>query len=359
VRLCQTPSPVYRERRIADAISEELRGFGLEVEEDDAGPRIGSEAGNLLTRIPGERDSWLMLCAHIDTVPHEGEIEVERADGVFRSRGDTILGADNKAAVAVLMELAARCAKSPPPLGIELLFTVSEEDGLLGAKEFDASKLRSPFGYVFDHPTPIGEVITASPTNKRLHAEFSGREAHAGVAPELGHSAIAAAAVAIAEMKLGRLDEETTANIGVISGGTANNIVPAHCRVEGEARSLDDAKAAEAIGAMVEACGFAASEQGCDADVRVEEIFRAYRQRRDAPAVELAFAALASRGHEPREAVTGGGSDANAFIANGFPCVNLGNGTAAPHTSEESVPASAIVEMLGVAEALVAEAARG
>jgi tripeptide aminopeptidase len=358
VRLCEVPSPVYNERRIADVVSAELRRLGLEVTEDDVAAKIGAGAGNLLTRIPGQGDGWLMLCAHIDTVPHEGSVEVELADGVYRSKGNTILGADNKASVAVLLELAARWAESPPPLGIELLFTVAEEDGLRGAKEFDVSKLRAPFGYVFDHPTPIGEVIMATPTYKRLLAEFDGKESHAGVAPELGHSAIAAAAAAIAEMKLGRLDEETTANVGVISGGTATNVVAGHCRIDGEARSLDDAKAAETIGAMVEACSFAATEHGCDVDVSVEEMFRGYRQERNLPAVDVAFAALASRGHEPYEAVTGGGSDANAFVAAGFECVNLGNGTLAPHTPEESVPASAIVEMLGVAEAIAEEAAK-
>jgi tripeptide aminopeptidase len=357
VRLCEIASPVYHERAVADAVSDELRRLGLEVTEDDVAERIGAGAGNLLTRIPGRGDGWLMLCAHIDTVPHEGPIEVDFADGVYRSRGDTILGADNKAAVAVLLELAARWAESPPPLGIELLFTVAEEDGLRGAKEFDVSQLRAPFGYVFDHPTPIGEVITATPTYKRLVADFVGKESHAGVAPELGHSAIEAAAAAVAEMKLGRLDEETTANVGVISGGTATNVVAGRCRIDCEARSLDDAKAAETIAAMVQACGFAATEHGCDVDVLVTEMFHGYRQARDATAVDVAFAALASRGHEPREAVTGGGSDANAFIANGFECANLGNGTLAPHTPQESVPASAIVEMLAVAEAIADEAA--
>jgi tripeptide aminopeptidase len=358
VRLCEIPSPVYDERRMADTVAAELRGLGLEVAEDDAGERIPAGAGNLLTRIPGAGDGWLMLCAHLDTVPHDAPIEVELADGVYRSKGETILGADNKAAVTILLELAARHAQEPPPVGLELLFTVAEEDALRGAKAFDVSSLQAPFGYVFDHATPIGEVITAAPTYKRLVAEFDGQEAHAGIRPEDGHSAIAAAAAAVAEMKIGRLDDETTANVGVISGGSATNVVAAQCRIEAEARSLDDAKAAETIGAMVEACGFAATEHGCDVDVNVEELFHGYRQKADAPAVRVANEALRRCGHEPTSVPTGGGSDANAFEAAGFPCVCLANGTEANHTPEESVAASKIVEMYEVAEALIAETAK-
>jgi tripeptide aminopeptidase len=357
VRLCELPSPVYDERAIADAITRELRELGLEVEEDDAGRTIPAGAGNLLTRVPGSGNGWLMLCAHIDTVPHEGSIEVVFEDGVYRSGGETILGADNKAAVTILLELAARHAREPAPVGLELLFTVAEEDALRGAKAFDVSRLRSPFGYVLDHASPVGEVITSAPTYKRLVAEFDGQEAHAGMRPEDGHNAIAAAAAAIAEMKLGRLDEETTANVGVIAGGTASNVVAGRCRVDAEARSLDDAKAAEAIGAMVDACTFAAAEHGCDVDVSVEELFHGYRQAEDSPAVGLAFQALRRCGHEPRAVATGGGSDANAFIAAGFECVNLANGTEANHTPQESVAAARIVQMMEVAEALLGEAA--
>ena len=187
-------------------------------------------AGNLIARIPGERDAWVMFGCHLDTVPHDGPIEAVLDQGVYRSRGETILGADNKAAVTVLVELAARHAHSPPPIGLELLFTVAEEDGLRGAKELDLGSLRSPFGFVLDHASPIGEVITAAPTYKRLAADFEGTEAHSGIRPEDGRSAIAAAAAAIAAMRLGRLDAETTANVGVISGGTASNVVPGHCR---------------------------------------------------------------------------------------------------------------------------------
>ena len=155
-------------------------------------------AGNLIARVPGSGEGWVAFFAHLDTVPHPAPIEVELVDGVFRSRGETILGADNKAAVTVLAELAARHAGSPAPVGLELVFTVAEEDGLRGAKEVDIGALRARTGFVLDHASPIGEVITAAPTYQRLQAHFEGTEAHAGIRPEDGHSAIEAAAAAIA-----------------------------------------------------------------------------------------------------------------------------------------------------------------
>jgi tripeptide aminopeptidase len=357
VRLCQIPSPTGEERAVADAVLAELRALGVDASEDGSAAAARAGSGNVIARIRGEREEWLGLCAHLDTVPHEGRIEVARGDGVFRSRGETILGADDKAAVAVLIELAAGYARDRPPVGVEVILTVAEEDGLRGAKQLERSALRSRCLFVIDHASPIGEIITAAPTYHRLVAEFEGTEAHAGIRPEEGHSAIAAAAAAIAGMKVGRLDEETTANVGLIEGGTASNVVPGHCRLEGEARSLDEPRAAATVGEMVDAWTWGASEHGCDLDVEVREVFRGYRVRSSSEPVEIARAALARRGHEPREVATGGGSDANALHAAGFPCVLLANGTEANHTPEERVSAAAILEMLDVGRALVEEAA--
>jgi tripeptide aminopeptidase len=357
VRLCEIPSPTGSERAVTDAVAAELRELGVEVSEDGAAEEARAESGNLLARVPGRADEWVMLSAHLDTVPEAGRIEVALEDGVYRSRGDTILGADDKAAVTVLVELAARHATEPPPVGLELLFTVAEEDGLRGAKAFDLGSLRSTYGFVLDHASPIGEILVSAPTYKRLVAEFVGAEAHSGIRPEEGRNAIAAAAAAIAEMKLGRLDDETTANVGVIEGGTATNIVPGRCRIEGEARSIDEARAADAVGAMVDACTWAAGERHCDLDVEVTEVFRGYRPRPASPAIAVAKRALESCGHEPRQLATGGGSDANALRAAGFDAVLLANGTEANHTPEESVAARRIVEMLDVCEAIATAAA--
>src|SRR3954447_2965665 len=371
VRLCEIASPTGQEREVADAVMEELRESGVDVAEDGSAVTAQAAAGNLIARVPGTGEGWLSFFAHLDTVPHEGPIEVVRENGRFTTRGDTILGADNKAAVTVLMEMAARHVADPAPIGLELVFTVAEEDGLRGASELDTSVLRAPFGYVLDHATPIGEVIVAAPTYKRLIAEFTGQEAHAGINPEDGHSAIAAAAAAVAGMKLGRLDEETTANVGMIEGGTASNVVAGHCRILGEARSVDGERAATTIGQMVDACTWAAGEQGCDVDAQVIEMFRGYRLDPKAEGIRIGLggpratgaeppvgAARGGRGQEPQLVATGGGSDANALVAAGYEAVLLANGTEANHTPEESVTERAIVEMLGVCEAALEEAAK-
>ncbi len=357
-RLCEIASPTGEERAVTDAVLEELRGMGVEVEEDGAAGPARAGAGNLIARIPGSGEGWVSFFAHLDTVPHEAPIEVVRENGHFTTAGNTILGADNKAAVTVLMELAARHAADPGPLGLELVFTVAEEDGLRGAKELDVAALRAPFGYVLDHATPIGEVIVAAPTYKRLIADFTGQEAHAGINPEDGHSAIAAAGAAVAGMKLGRLDEETTANVGIIEGGTASNVVAGHCRILGEARSVDGERAATTIGEMVDACTWAAGEQGCDVDAQVIEMFRGYRLDPKSEAVRIASDALRRTGHEPKLVATGGGSDANALVASGYEAVLLANGTEANHTPQESVTEGAILEMLAVCETALDEAAQ-
>jgi tripeptide aminopeptidase len=357
VRLCEIRSPTGEEREIADSIGAELRALGLEVSEDDAAGAAEAGAGNLLARLPGKSEEWVMFCAHIDTVPHRGRVEVVDDEGVFRSRGETILGADNKAAVAVFMELVARHAGEPPPIGIELLLTVAEEQGLRGAKAFDTSALRSSCGFVLDHAGPVGEVIVSTPTQQKILADFTGVEAHAGIRPEDGSSAIAAAAAAISRMELGRLDEETTANVGLITGGTSGNVVPGHCGIHAEARSLDSARAAAVAGSIADACAWGASEHGCDVDVRIEELFRGYKLPSGSAALALAEAGLRSAGLEPQRVAIGGGSDANAFRREGFDSVLLSNGTDAVHTADEMVPARSLDTMLEVCEGILAAAA--
>jgi tripeptide aminopeptidase len=358
VRLCEIRSPTGEEREVADSIAAELRALGLELNEDDAAGPAEAGAGNILARLPGQEDRWAMFCAHIDTVPHQGQIEVVDDEGVFRSRGATILGADNKAAVAVFMELVARHADQPPPVGIELLLTVAEEQGLRGAKAFDPSVLKADCGFVLDHASAIGEVIVTSPTQQQILADFAGVEAHAGIRPEDGSNAISAAAAAVARMELGRLDETTTANVGVIAGGTSGNVVPGHCRIVAEARSLDPTRAAEVAGGLNEACAWGASEHGCDVDVRIEELFRGYEVA-SSRSLALAEAGLRRAGFEPQRTSTGGGSDANALIAAGVDCILLANGTDANHTADESVSKHSLDAMLEVCEGILIEAAAG
>jgi tripeptide aminopeptidase len=358
VRYCEIESPSGRERGMTDALAVDLRGLGLDVEEDDTGADTGSDAGNLLARLPGpEGARTILLCAHVDTVPLDGPVEVERADGLLTNRHEAILGADNKAAVATIMGAARRLVSSPPRVGVEFLFTTSEELALRGAKAFDRRRLGAEFGYVFDHASPVGEIVVASPTYYRLQASFRGRAAHAGIRPEAGRNAIAAAARAVAAMQIGRLDAETTANVGRIEGGTSANVVAERCVVELEARSLDVAKAGETVSAMVDAAAEAASDSDCDVETSVERLFQGYRLPRTAPAVQVAAAALAACGIEPAYIPTGGGSDANAFISAGLPVVNLANGTERNHQPDESVTVDALEAMLDVTLAIVDQAA--
>jgi len=356
-RLCSIPSPFGSERACAEAVARELRTMGLDVEEDGAAPDTGAECGNLLTRIPGRGERTIMLCAHLDTVPEDGVITPVVDDGGWVSAGDTILGADNKAAVAVILELARRCAIEGSPVGLELLFTVSEENALAGAKAFDVRTLRSDWGYVFDHASPIGEIIVAAPTYYRFDAEFRGTPAHAGIRPEDGRSAIEAAARAIGAMTLGRIDEETTTNVGRIEGGQVGgtNIVAARCRLVGEARSLDPHKADDTIAAIIGHIHDAANTPACfcDVDITTERLFDGYRHAANAPAVLAAEEALRACGYAPRRRTTGGGSDANAFEAAGLHCTNLANGTERNHEPDERVSVAALEGMLDVAYALL------
>jgi tripeptide aminopeptidase len=355
-RLCAIPSPFGSERACAEYVARELRSMGLGVEEDGVAAEVGAECGNLLTRIPGRGERTILLCAHLDTVAENGTIEPVLVDGAWESAGDTILGADNKAAVAMLLEVARRCSVEGSPVGLELLFTVSEEIGLLGAKAFDVATLRSDWGYVFDHASPIGEIITSSPTYYRIEADFRGTPAHAGIRPEDGRSAIEAAARAIGAMRLGRVDAETTANIGTISGGQGGtNVVAGRCAILGETRSLDPAKAeamvTEIIGHIHDAANTPAC--ACDVDVTTQRLFDGYRQPANAPGVLAAEQALRDCGYEPVRRTTGGGSDANAFEAAGFHCANLANGTERNHEPTERVSVVALEGMLDVTFALL------
>jgi tripeptide aminopeptidase len=357
--LCRIESPSGHERACADRVTEELRGLGLAVDEDDAGAVVGADAGNVLARVPGPGPESILLCAHLDTVPPLAAIDPVIVDGGWENAGEGILGADNKAAVAILLELARRVAArgEEPPIGVELLFTVSEENGLRGAQAFDTSRLSSKFGYVFDHASPIGGIVVAAPTYDQIVAVFHGRAAHAGIRPEQGRSAILAAARAIAAMRLGRLDQETTANVGTIAGGTATNVVPERCRLEAEVRGLDDARVAAVVTEIVDHLHDAANAAECDLDVTVERQFRGYRSKPSAPQIVAATRALQACGYEPHHLVTGGGSDANAFQAAGLPCANLADGTERNHEPGERVSIDALEGMLEVAIALLDAAA--
>ncbi len=359
LELAALPSPPGSERAVADRVIAYLDGLGLEWDEDAAGPQIGSTIGNVLCRLPGRRQGGtpLLLCAHLDTVPPTGAIEPVVEDGVVRNAGGTILGADDKAAVAVMLVAAGRIVEEGiPHAGVELLFTPKEEVGLLGAMAFQRERLQAAVGYVYDQAAPIGEIILGAPSQKAIHARFHGRASHAGMFPEEGRSAIAAAARAVADLRLGRLDEETSANVGVIEGGTARNIVPEWCSFEAEARSRDDGKLADLVQEMLDTVAFAATVSDCTVEVDVQDSYRGYVLREDDAAIRLAAAGLRRAGYEPRTSFSGGAADANVFNERGLPCVNLANGMRDIHTPAEAIAVADLDGMVEVTLGLVAAA---
>jgi tripeptide aminopeptidase len=361
LELAALPSPSGEERAVADRVLDYLGALGLEADEDDAGARIGSSMGNILCRLDphgnGEGAS-LFFCAHLDTVPPEAAIEPAVGDdGLVRNAAGTILGADDKSAVASMLEAVARLVEDGRPhAGVELLFTPKEEVGLVGAAAFDESRLAARLGYVYDHAGPIGEVILGAPYQRKIDARFRGRAAHAGMYPEEGRSAIAAAARAIADLRLGRLDHETSANVGEIQGGTARNVVPEHCWFAAEARSHDERKLAEVVQEMVDTITFAAGLGDCEVEIQVGDASRGYRFKRDDLPVQLAATALERAGLEPSFILSGGGADANVFNERGLRCVNLANGMTDIHTPDERIAVADLEEMVEVTLALVESA---
>jgi len=359
--LAAIPSPPGDERAVADRTLEYLHELGLHPEEDAAGEEIGSNMGNIHVAVPpttGERGTPIFLNAHLDTVPPTGPIEPEVRNGIVVNRHDTILGADNKAAVAVMMTaLAETVREGRQHAGIELVLTPMEEVGLRGAKAFDVARLRARVGYCYDHAAPIGAVVLAAPTQRTLRFRFVGRAAHSGIAPEQGRSAVVAAARAIADMSLGRIDADTTANVGLISGGVAGNIVPPECAVLAEARSRDPARLREQVQAMLDAATFAANLAECELESQIESEYEGYRLSRTDLPVRLAARALEACGHAVTYIESGGAADANVWNAAGLDCVNLCNGMAEIHTGAEHIAVADLDAMLAVTHALI-EAAR-
>ena len=361
LELASLRSPPGEERAVADVVSAYVRDLGLEVDEDDAGAAVGSTIGNLYTRVePTAEGVPIFLCAHLDTVPPDGSLEPVVEDGVVRNAGGTILGADDKSAVAVMLEATRRVlAENRPHAGIELLFTPKEEVGLLGAAAFDHTRLHGQVGYVYDQAAPIGEIILGAPYSQAMQVRFHGRASHSGMYPEEGRSAIAAAARAIADLRLGRVDDESTANVGTIQGGTAGNIVPEWCSFDAEARSHDERKLADLVQEMLETLAFAASLADCEVETSVKKSYRGYRFKRDDPVVRLAATALERSGYPPTYGLSGGAADANVFNERGLPCLNLANGMTSIHTPDEHIAVDDLDKMVEVTLALVDAAREG
>ncbi len=359
LELAAIPSPPGEERAVADVVLRYLRDLGLEPDEDSCGPEIGSTMGNVYARLEATAAGEpLFFCAHLDTVPPAGRLEPVVDDGVVRNAGGTILGADNKSAVVAMLEGIRRVlAENRPHAGIELLFTPKEEVGLIGAYAFDHDRLHADLGYVYDQAAAIGEIILGAPWSQSMEVRFHGRAAHSGMFPEEGRSGIQAAARAIADLRLGRVDENTTANVGVISGGTGGNIVPEWCRFLAEARSQDEGELKEIVQEMLDAFSFAATATDCEVETTTRKSYLGYRFKREDEVVRLAADALERCGYVPSYALSGGGADANVFNERGRSCVNLANGMTDIHTPDERIAVADLDAMVDVTLALV-DAAR-
>ena len=346
VRLVRIDSVSKEEKAIAEELCTILSAMGADIARDDAGEKIGGQTGNIIAKFKGNVPvAPMMLNAHMDTVEPGRGVEPILKNGVFSSKGETILGADDKSALAVILEVLWIIKENQLPHGpLEVVFTVCEEIGLMGAKNLNYDMISARYGFALDAADPHG-VITRAPSANYLVFTVHGKSAHAGARPEKGINAIQVAAKAIAAVELGRIDHETTCNIGIIEGGLAINIVPERVRVEGEARSHDEAKLDRVTNAMVASFQKAVSDQRdrCPEDslpvleYTVEKEFTRTDIPEDHRVVVLAKNAAANLNRPMACKSTGGGADANVFSQHGIALGVIGTGMADMHTVKESV----------------------
>lgn len=357
LKLVNINSPSGREAQIADVLEDELRELGFDVIRDDAGPKSNSDTGNLIARKAGNLPNAIpiLFSAHMDTVsPTEGLRCVINDEGVICTSGDTILGADDKAGIAAILEALRVVGEDGISHGgIEVVFSVCEEIGLVGVRHLDPALIKSKRCFVYDIGKPIGGVTVAAPTHDNIRVRVQGKAAHAGANPEEGINAIAAASKAIAKMRLGRIDWETTANIGIISAGCATNIVPDICEIKGEARSRNRGKLEAQLQHMKAMFDEAAAETGAEILMEIERSYNGYRLSPDDEVVRIAIEAARRAGIEPEMHETGGGSDANILNERGIPAVPIGVGYDKPHCFDEVMPIEDLVLSVTMAVEIV------
>ncbi len=339
MELCAIDSEPTRERLLADRLKELLTELGCTVTEDDTGAKIGGTTGNLIARLagtgPGEP---LLFSCHMDRVVPGFGVKPRIKGDFIVSDGTTVLGADDAAGLAAILEgLTALRERNIPHPPLEILFTVAEELALVGSRHLDADRLTSRCGFFLDASGPVGEIVVQAPEQVKINAVFHGRSAHAGFAPEQGVSAIQIAAAAIGRMKLLRIDAETTANIGSIHAEGPTNIVAGRCELQAEARSLDPGKLRTQVAGMVEAMESASKESGGSVEIRLDPCYPAYRLMEDVEPARRAARAARQIGVPVRFKSTGGGSDANILNSRGIPSVVLSCGYEMVHTTEERI----------------------
>ena len=347
IQLVKIDSESRNEKAIAEALSEQLGELGFTVHKLPV-PEDISNGFNVYARLEGQLEESIVLSCHMDTVAPGIGIEPIIEDGIIRSKGNTILGGDDKSGIAAIMEAVRSIqAQNLAHKTIELAFTVHEEGGLFGSEHFDMSYIQSDKAIVLDTGGPIGTIVNAAPGQQKIVANFIGRPAHAGLAPEEGISAIQVAADAITQMKLLRIDSETTANIGIVQGGGATNIVMPELKVVAEARSLNDDKLTAQVEHMIETFQTAAEKHGAQVEIESTRAYNAFVIADDHPHIEAVKASFEAIGADPFTKGTGGGSDANNFNAKGLTTVNVSTGMSKVHTTEEFI---AIDDMLKVTE---------
>ncbi|HEX9093940.1 MAG TPA: M20/M25/M40 family metallo-hydrolase [Coriobacteriia bacterium] len=356
--LVRIDSPSGEEEAVARHLVDELRGIGLKVRVDDCGYDADSNTGNVIGELAGTAPGrTVVLAAHMDTVEPGRRIEPVVEDGIVRSAGNTILGADDKAGIAAILEALRRLVASGRPYPcVRVLFTVGEERGLQGAKALDQQDAAGDLCLVLDADGAPGGIVTVAPTHYTFTATFHGHAAHAGVEPEKGRSAIAMAARAIASMRLGRLDEATTANIGHINGGGATNVVAANCHVTGECRSADRARVEEVRSEMDAALRAAAKGAGGSVTVLWTKEYDGFAFRDDDPLLHMVEEAIRDAGLRPRRFATGGGSDGNVLAAKGLPSLVLATGMTAVHGTSESLAVGHLNSLVRLLLAVIARA---
>jgi len=340
MELVKIDSITREERNLADFLIEKLEGFGLDVIVDQAGEKVKSNSGNIIARLKGniKKVTPIMFSAHMDTVVPGKNIKPIYDGEKIVSSGETILGADDKAAIAALLEALHIIKENNIPCGdIEIVFSICEEIGLKGAKNLDISGLKSQIGFVLDAGGRVGRIITAAPSQNSLEIIIYGKAAHAGANPEEGINAIQVAGFALSRMKLGRIDEETTANIGVISGGKATNIVPDKVILKGEVRSRDGGKLEKCTEQIKKIIEDTTREFKAKAEVKVNEEYHCYNLSPDDQVIKIAIKAVKDIGLEPTLCPTGGGSDANIFNKKGLPSAVLSVGMEKVHTVDEYI----------------------
>jgi tripeptide aminopeptidase len=339
LRHCRTPSPSLEEHDVAALVRAELADLGLTAREDDAAATLGGTSGNLIAELPGERPERIVLNAHLDTVPLVPGASLEPVvDGwVVRSGGRQILGADDKAGVAIVLEVLRSLAERPVAERptIVAVFTVAEERGLRGAHALDVSALRADAGFVFDGEVPVGEVIGAAVAKAALTITVRGRRAHAALEPERGVHAIAAAAEVVRDFPFGHQPEGAVANLGAVRGGGASNVIPDEVVLTGEARAFGDERLARLLEDIADSASAAAETYGASAQIEHERLYDAYDLPEEALPLRWLRRAAPDHDIEVIKVRSLGGSDTNVFNGKGVPTVNVGIGMHEIHSVDE------------------------